>query len=301
MKTKTKTRKPIYFDVWGSRGSRSIVPPVSRIGNRTSCYSLLHKPDLLVLDAGLGLAALTHAMSTKKRFDGVTSVHILVTHAHMDHWEGLKDADWFWRQNNGLRVTLHGSDEALRAIRSGYSHPLYVPLERLAEGKLRQLRTHTLSAGERLRLGDWLLETCALNHYSGAGRRRLFLSTLGYRLSTVGGPTVTYLSDHEPTAETRATEQRMTRDGHLVVLDAHFPDIAQHAFGHGSWEHAAAVARESPSTLVLAGHHGPAFSDAQIEASGRRHGRGLRNLDLAVEGRSYVWSATRQSFARRDA
>jgi len=289
----------IYFDVWGSRGSRSLVPPFSRIGNRTSCYSLLRGPELLVLDAGLGLAALTHAMSAQKRFHGVRAVHVLVTHAHMDHWEGLKDADWFWVRNDGLEVTLHGTDEALNAIRSGYSHPLYVPLERLAEGKLRQLKSRTLRADERIRLGDWSIETCALNHYSGAGRRRLFLDTVGYRISAEGGPNLAYLSDHEPTAHTRETERRMTRDGHLVVLDAHFPDIAQHAFGHGSQEHAAIVARESPGTLVLAGHHGPAFSDAQIERSRRRHGRGLPNLDLAVEGRTYVWDAARKAFAQR--
>ena len=292
-------RRRIYFDVWGSRGSRSIVPPVSRIGNRTSCYSLLRAPELLVLDAGLGLAALTHAMARQKRFRGVSTVHVLVTHAHMDHWEGLKDADWFWRRSNGLEVTLYGSEEALSAIRSGYSHPLYVPLERLAAGKLRRLVTRRLHADQRLKLGEWTLETCALNHYSGAGRRRLYLSTLGYRVSAEGGPTVTYLSDHEPTPRTRATEQRMTRDGHMVVLDAHFPDVAHHAFGHGSQEHAAAVARQSPGALVLAGHHGPAFSDSQIGASWRRHARGLGNLDLAVEERCYVWGAARKAFARR--
>jgi len=288
----------IYFDVWGSRGSRNLVPPFSRIGNRTSCYSLLRGPDLLVLDAGLGLAALAHAMAAEKRFRGVRSVHVLVSHAHMDHWEGLKDAEWFWSRNNRLDVTLHGTDQALKAIRSGYAHPLYVPLERLAEGKLRRLRSRSLKAGARLRLGPWSLETCALNHYSGAGRRRLFLSTVGYRISANGGPAVAYLSDHEPTSATRETERRMTRDGHLVVLDAHFPDIAHHAFGHGSQEHAARVARESPGALVLAGHHGPVRSDAEIEASRRKHGRGLRNLELAVEGRTYLWDAARSAFAR---
>jgi ribonuclease BN (tRNA processing enzyme) len=288
---------PIHFDIWGSRGSRSLVPALSRIGNRTSCYSLLETPNLMVFDAGLGLAALTHAMSVEKRFAGVENVHVLVTHAHMDHWEGLKDADWFWRPNNGLAVTLHGTEEALAAIRTGYSHPLYVPLERLAEGKLRRLEHHTLRAGERVRVGRWSVDTCALNHYSGAGSGRLFLSTLGFRVSARGGPAVAYLSDHEPTASTRKAERRMTRGSQLVVLDAHFADVAQHAFGHGSQEHAALVARECPSTRVLAGHHGPAFSDAQIEAAQQRHGKGLRNLDLAIEGRRYVWSALRHAFA----
>src|SRR5262249_18483658 len=156
-----------------------------------------------------GLAALTHAMAEERRFREVSSVHVLVSHAHMDHWEGLKDADWFWRGNKALDVSLLGTDEALDAIRSGYAHPRYVPLERLAEGKLRQLSSRTLRADERVALGGFRLETCSLNHYSGAGRRKRFLSTLGYRISTAGGPTVAYLSDHEPTEATRAVEQRM--------------------------------------------------------------------------------------------
>jgi phosphoribosyl 1,2-cyclic phosphodiesterase len=291
-------KAPIHFDVWGSRGSRNLVPPFSRIGNRTSCYSLLQGDSLYVFDAGLGLAALARAMAVERRFRGVRTVHVLISHSHMDHWEGLKDAEWFWRGDRTLDVTLHGTDQALKAIRAGYGHPLYVPLERLAEGKLRRLRNRVLRAGSRLRIDPWRVETCPLNHYSGAGQRRLYLSTVGYRVSVEGGPVVAYLSDHEPTPATRATERRMTRDTHLVVLDAHFSDVAQHAFGHGSQEYAARTARENPGTRVLAGHHGPTRSDAEIEAARLKHGRGLRNLELAVEGRGYVWDAGKGAFAR---
>src|SRR6266496_1744292 len=81
------------FEVWGCRGSRSFLPFRSSIGNNTSCYSLLHGPDLVVLDAGRGLAALGWAMARRAALRRVQRVHVLVTHAHLDHWEGLKDAE----------------------------------------------------------------------------------------------------------------------------------------------------------------------------------------------------------------
>jgi hypothetical protein len=56
------------------------------------------------------------------------------------------------------------------------------------------------------------------------------------------------------------------------------------------------MAREHPQTLVLAGHHGPAFSDRQILSAYRRHRRGAPNFELAVEGREYRFDLRRQAF-----
>src|SRR5580704_1705083 len=92
--------------VWGCRGGRNA--PASRIGHHTSCYSLRAGDDLFVLDAGRGLVALADALldGGDPALRGVARVHVLVTHAHMDHWEGLKDAAWLWRPQNGLALSI---------------------------------------------------------------------------------------------------------------------------------------------------------------------------------------------------
>src|SRR5262249_38643902 len=120
------------FEVWGCRGSRSFVPARSAIGNHTSCYSLLHGPDLLVIEAGRGILALGSAIHRRAALRRVRRGHVLVSHAHLDHWEGLKDAEWFWGRERRLEVTLLGTAQALRAMRTAYSHPFYVTLELLA-------------------------------------------------------------------------------------------------------------------------------------------------------------------------
>jgi phosphoribosyl 1,2-cyclic phosphodiesterase len=287
------------FDVWGCRGSHNIVPAHSRVGNGTSCYSLLVGEELYVLDAGRGLLVLGHTMPEDRRFAAVKRVHILVTHAHLDHWEGLKDVDWFWRRANGLHVTLWGTAQALRAIQRGFAHPSYVPLEVLARGTVASLKLKVLKTRERRRVGPLILETFPLHHYSGGnGARKRTLDTAGYRLSGVGGPRLAYLSDHEPTPRTRALEDEMLQGSHLALYDAHFKDVKDQMFGHGSQEHAARMAKAHPGTLVLAGHIGPMFSDEEVFATYGRHAQGVPNFRLALEGGRFRWNKSRGTFEK---
>jgi phosphoribosyl 1,2-cyclic phosphodiesterase len=289
---------PSEFEVWGCRGSRSFLPLRSAIGNNTSCYSLLHGADLVVLDAGRGLAALGWAMSRRAALRKVERVHVLVSHAHLDHWEGLKDAEWFWRKL-GLDVRILASAQAVGAIQTAYGHPLYVNLELLAAGRLRSMQYQTLEAGDTWATDGWAFETAPLHHYSGEDHDRQWLDTLGFRVTAPDGATLGYLCDHEPHEGTRDVEERLLRGSHLAVYDAHFADIAQHAHGHGSQEHASRMAREHPSVTVLAGHHGPTLSDGEIRAAYRRHRRGLPNFRLAVEGAAWRFDRRRSAFVER--
>lgn len=286
---------PTEFEVWGCRGSRSFLPFRSRIGNNTSCYSLLHGADLVVLDAGRGLAPLGWAMSRRPAMRKVERVHVLVSHAHLDHWEGLKDAEWFWRKLP-LDVRILGSAQTVRAIQTAYGHPLYVNLELLAAGRLRSVQYEILEAGDTRALNGWGIETAPLHHYSGDDHDRQWLDTMGFRVTAPDGATLGYLCDHEPHPDSRDVEERLLRGSHLAVYDTHFANIEQQAHGHGSQEHASKVAREHPRLTVLAGHHGPTLSDRDIRAAHRRHRKGAPNFRLAVEGVTWRFDARRSVF-----
>jgi phosphoribosyl 1,2-cyclic phosphodiesterase len=287
------------FDVWGCRGSRSFPARHSSVGNNTSCYSLHHGDDIFLFDAGRGLLALGQAMRRRARFRTVKRVHVLVSHAHLDHWEGLKDAEWFWRRGNGLDIQILGTRQTLAAIRTAYSHPLYVALELLAARTVRKVRYAVLRAGESRTIQGFRLRTEALHHYSGEPEAPLRLDTLGYHLTAPDGAEVAYLSDHEPTPRTPRVESRVLGGAHVAVVDAHFPDVRDHAHGHGSQEYAARLARAHPEVLVLAGHHGPTLTDGAIRTAHRRHRRGVPNLALAVEGASYEWDRRRRAMVPR--
>lgn len=285
---------PIVFHVWGSRGGRNTYG--SRVGNSTSCYSLVYGEELFVFDAGHGLSALAKSLDDDQALHAVKRIHLLVTHAHMDHWEGIKDAEWMWRRGNGLELTLIGPAEALATIKHGHEPPAFVPLEVLAMGTLGKLVLHELRAGVKLALPGATLEAVALHHYSGIAPNRRYLETLGYRLSLAGGPTVAYLSDHEPTDATAAMEDAVLAGAQLAVIDANYADIAQHAFGHGSVEHASHLARRHRGTRLLTAHHGPTSSDDAIEEAVRRHAGDLDNVLVATEGTRLVWDAAGRRF-----
>lgn len=285
------------FDVWGCRGSHNIIPAHSKVGNDTSCYSLIFGEHLYVFDAGRGLLVLGHTMADSPRFAAIRHIHVLVTHSHLDHWEGLKDVEWFWRRGNGLHLALYGTRQALRAIERGFAHPSYVPLEILARGTVASLKLRALKTRERRKLGPLTLETFPLTHYSGGnGAPRRYLDTAGFRLSAPGGPRIAYISDHEPSKKTRPLERQMLEGTHLAVYDAHFKDVKDQMYGHGSQEHAAHVARSIPGTLVLAGHLGPMFSDEEVFATYGRHSQGIHNFRLALEGSRYRWDEAKAAF-----
>lgn len=278
----------IEFRVWGCRGGRNAHG--SRVGNLTSCYSVRNGEDLYVFDAGRGLVVLADAVLHDPAMRGVSRVHVLVTHAHMDHWEGLKDAGWMWSPRNGLALELLGPPEALATIRMAHQPPAFVPLDVLALGTLGSLAMVELAPGATHAWPGATLRAAALHHYSGIAPDRRYLDTLGYQLTVTGGPSVAYLSDHEPTTATRATEDDLIGSSQLAIVDANYGEIAEHAFGHGSLEYAAQLARDHSSTCVLAAHHGPLRTDDAIETMHRRFAATHPNLQIAVEGARSVWS-----------
>lgn len=284
----------IRFHVWGSRGGRNTHG--SRIGNLTSCYSLRAGADLFVFDAGRGLVVLAEAVLRDDAMRGIQRIHVLVTHGHMDHWEGLKDAAWMWTPGNGLALDVIGPAEALDAIRRAHEPPSFVPLDVLARGTLARFGYVELAPGAMHALPGAALRAVALHHYSGMSPNRRYLETLGYQLALDGGPSVAYLSDHEPTDATRAIEDDLVGAAQLALIDANYGEICEHAFGHGSIEYAAALASRHPRAQVLAGHHGPLRTDEAIDATHRRHG--APNLAIAAEGASFTWDVSLRRFVR---
>jgi phosphoribosyl 1,2-cyclic phosphodiesterase len=256
--------------------------------------------DLFVFDAGSGLVALSAAQLRDAEMRGVRRVHVLVTHAHLDHWEGLKDAEWLWAKGCGVELTILAPQEALDAMNNAFQPPSFVKLDILAIGTVERLSYVPLKARDSLDLHGTRLEILELYHYSGLAANKRFLDTYGYRLTVPGGPTVVYMCDHEPVPETKPMEDAALAGAHLAVVDASYCHCSQHAFGHGSVESAAGLARRFADTLVLAGHHGAMQEDEVIEEAMQRHGADLDNLSLATEDTAGLdWDAQAGRFVDR--
>jgi phosphoribosyl 1,2-cyclic phosphodiesterase len=297
----TQGEAPVIFDIWGCRGSRSLIPARSKIGNNTSCYSISQGNQIIAIDAGRGLGALSHAIGAQNRFDHVTEVNILISHAHMDHWEGLKDAEWFWVPYRSLRVNIYAGQSTIDAIERAHGHPSYVALQQLGNASGNTIEFIPISCNQKFQVGDWKVETFRLNHFSGNGESKLLVETFGYRIAVKDGPIIAYLSDHMPSEAGLEDETRGIKGAHMALFDAHYPEIADQNFGHGSQEYASSVARKYPEMLVFAAHHGAGLSDGKITDAFLKFGKDLPNYKLAIENETYRWNRGRRTFAKTSA
>src|SRR5262245_30098260 len=74
--------------IWGCRGSIPTPgPETAGCGGNTSCVEVsLDNGAVLVLDAGTGIRRLGNALQER----GTRRIHLLLTHLHLDHLEGLR-------------------------------------------------------------------------------------------------------------------------------------------------------------------------------------------------------------------
>ena len=115
-----------HVRVWGCRGSIPTPGEATvRFGGNTPCVEVRTEDGgLLVLDAGTGLRRL----GAQLEWDG--PLHILITHLHLDHVEGLRFFAPFWRPGSELHIwgppsPLHTLEER---IARAFSPPLF-PIE----------------------------------------------------------------------------------------------------------------------------------------------------------------------------
>ena len=88
--------------IWGCRGSiASPGPETARYGGNTSCIEVrLADGSLVVLDAGTGARALGEPLIK----DPPPAIHLLLTHLHVDHLEGLGAFAPIWSPDTELHI-----------------------------------------------------------------------------------------------------------------------------------------------------------------------------------------------------
>jgi phosphoribosyl 1,2-cyclic phosphodiesterase len=271
--------------IWGCRGS---VPTPGeqtvRYGGNTSCVEVtLADGAVLVLDAGTGIRALGSELLQR----GIRRFHLLLTHLHLDHLEGLRFFGPLWTDE--VSVDIWGPPSPVTSLRDriarSFSPPLF-PLD------LREVPAdiafHDVPS-EPWRL-DGVTIAAALVVHPG--------STVGYRLET---PTASfaYLPDHEPAlAGAIAGKPRdwisggsLAEDVDLLLHDAqYFEDEYEQriGWGHSSVADAVAYGDAVGARQLLLFHHEPLHDDASLDRlEARARELADRNRDgptLAREG-----------------
>jgi len=253
--------------IWGCRGSLPTPGPRTvEYGGNTSCIEVaLESGGLLVLDAGTGIRELGLHLVER----GVRQVHLLLTHLHLDHLEGLRFFAPLWDE----RVTLDiwGPPSPLLSLRERISRSFSPPLFPVDLGEVdAHVRFHDVPRAV------WTIGGASLT-------ARLVVHpgpTVGYRIETEGG-SVAYLPDHEPALAGAIAEKSrdwisgaaIAADADLLLHDSQFFEDEYEArigWGHSSVADAVAFTRAVGARRLVLFHHEPSHSDSSLERLEKR-------------------------------
>ena len=246
---------------WGVRGSVPVAgPAAARFGGNTSCVQVTARDGTqLILDAGTGIRALGLALA-----GGARTVHILLTHLHLDHIQGLMFfAPLF---DPTVDVTIWGPSGEHRALRERLGRYLSHPLSPL---EIRDLPARVrFEDGHRppWMIGDVQVKSSLVAHRG---------PTLGYRL-TAEGSSLCYLPDHEPgLGENLGTAKPDWISGYalaqgvsLLVHDCQYDDVeycARRGWGHSRLSDALTFALRAGCGQLMLTHHDPDHDDTRLE------------------------------------
>jgi phosphoribosyl 1,2-cyclic phosphodiesterase len=248
--------------VWGCRGSVPTPGPLTvRCGGNTSCVEIsLEDGTVLVLDAGTGIRELGAELAERD----TRRIHLLLTHLHLDHLEGLRFFAPLFDPN--VEIDLWGPRSPVlglkERIRRSFSPPLF-PID--LQDTPAKVTFHDVP-NVPWRVGDALLTATLVVHPG---------PTVGFRIEA-DGASVAYIPDHEP-ALTGKFEER-TRDWisggsiaeevDLLLHDAqYFEDEYDQrlGWGHSSVSSAVAYAEAVGAKRLVLFHHDPAHSDETMQ------------------------------------
>ncbi|CAG4882554.1 MBL fold metallo-hydrolase [Georgfuchsia toluolica] len=260
---------------WGVRGSiPSPGPKTARYGGNTTCIEVRSDAgELIIIDAGTGIAALSQALLGKLP----VKANIFITHTHWDHIHGLPFFLPFFIPGNKVKlhgafdiITGHGVQQVME-VQMQYS---YFPIR---EAELRAaIEYQTLEIGETVTVGDATVSSTLLNHP---------VVDFGYRVSC-NGKSMFFTGDHEPwyniydlgdegydEFQAMIDEKQKCMDDFLRGVDVLIVDCsyttaeypAKRGWGHGTFAGAIELARRVGAKQLVCTHHEPTRSDDELE------------------------------------
>lgn len=244
---------------WGVRGST----PTPRsdcleFGGNTSCieFRTPGEASVLVIDGGTGIIGLGESL--KKRVNGgPLAVHVMLTHFHWDHIQGLPFFTPMFDAKNRLHFYSERPSGTIQEILEGQmSRPYFpVPFETVAAQ-----RAFMDTRGQEIQVGALRVRSFPIHHPQGA---------CGYRVEA-GGAVVVHVSDHEHgDARIDAGIREQAQGADVLIYDAQYTPAeyaVKRGWGHSTPAEATRIARECGIGQLVLFHHDPGRDDDSVRA-----------------------------------
>jgi Metal-dependent hydrolases of the beta-lactamase superfamily I len=302
---------------WGVRGSLPVPGPrTERYGGNTSCVEVSSAAGTrIIIDAGTGIRRLGKELMRGEFESGKGAAHLLISHTHWDHIQGLPFFAPFYRAGNKLFVyARQRDDQNLRSVLSlQVDSPFFpVPFHKArADVAFRELHD-----GAHFEINDVVVSCARLNHpyiataYALAvdGAKVAYIadtapfSDILFGHEFIAGPpsphSLLSKMDHKTLRTMRNQVVRLCEGADLVIYDTMFtPDEYRQTphYGHSRPSDAVEICRDAGARMLALFHHAPDRSDTEVDAllaSTRKEAKvttpkldivaGFEGLDLAL-------------------
>lgn len=267
-----------HLAFWGVRGTVA-TPAVDRLGHggNTICLAArIADDEYLVVDCGTG-ARLLGGEIQRRSAGRPTRIHLLLSHYHFDHIEGLPLFPPLY--DAGTTIRIHGfapEGHSVRSTLEAIVAPPYFPVH--LSGTPASIEYVELT-GEPFSVGELRVSTLPLNHPDGC---------IAYRFDR-GGRRVVFATDHEHgNTEVDAALASFSAGADYLIYDATYVpseyERLRRGWGHSTWYAAVALARAASVRNLVLFHHHPDHDDDELDEIQRVAQRDFPETVVAHEG-----------------
>lgn len=258
----------VLVSFWGTRGS--IPTPgvlTQKYGGNTSCVSVRYKNDTLILDAGTGIRNL--GLELAKEISGsVRNIHLLLSHTHWDHIQGLPFFTPAYLPNT--RLMIYGSPRKSAFLGSILDRQMdvnYFPVQ--MNDLAAKIFIKEFDAPE-FKIGDMTIEWQEQSLHPGGSVR--------YKIRA-GRSVIIYATDVEldkifPAERTgkesddAESYRNFIKDADLLIGDGQYTESqypSKAGYGHSSIPVLLKIAHEQNVKQTAVFHHEPQNSDMILD------------------------------------
>jgi len=274
------TQKHFSITFWGTRGTLATPDAqCNKAGGNTVCVEVCCGDQTIICDAGTGIRLLGSKIISENK---QKKLHILLSHAHYDHIEGIPFFAPLFSHDFNVEFwcgKLDGSSDTKKAV-EGFMRRPYFPVG--PEIFNKKTKYHLLDEKESIIISDEInVETIPLVHPGGA---------TAYRIN-YDGRSFAYVTDteHVP-GKTNQTIVEFISEADIFVYDASLTDEELPEFtgyGHSTWQEGLRLAKLANVKQYFAFHHMPFRGDHdldrfEIEIRKKLPGSGIARENLTV-------------------
>lgn len=262
---------------WGTRGTLPVSgAPFARTGGNTNCIEVTCGDHTIIIDAGTGIRELGSKLVSNSPEQ---KIHLLLTHAHYDHVEGIPFFAPFFMEGAKIDLScgkLEGAKDTNTLIKDLMKRPFF-PVG--PEVFSAEINYKTLEENCSFNISDEIkITTTPLNHPGGSTAYRIDFAGKSFACIT---DTEHIIGKHDENI-LKLIDNVDVFSYDCSLLDKEMSDFQ--GYGHSTFEEGMRLAKLANAGSLLASHHMPFRNDDDLDQIEKEMKSENSNNAIAREG-----------------